>query len=124
MAAIIERGGEWFVARRKPEKKMGGLWEFPGGKLEPSDPSPEAGLQRELREELCIETHIGEALASTDFTYDGQIYRVVAYRATHLSGEIVLTDHDAMAWVLPANLWHYDLTPADRDLLRKLGIAA
>ncbi len=118
-AAIIEQNGKWFIARRKPKKKMGGLWEFPGGKLELGE-SPEACLQRELREELGIETQIGVLLADAYFVFEGNTYQIIAYSTLHLSGNMALTDHDDCAWVLPNDLPQYALTPADADIVAQL----
>lgn len=118
-AALIEQNGKWLIARRKADRKMGGYWEFPGGKLEANE-TPEQCLQRELREELCIETAIGDVLAAADFEFQGTVYHIVAYGVVHISGKIVLTDHDALVWVTPADLRHYRLTPADRDIVEQL----
>lgn len=119
IAAIIEKNGKWLIARRKPEKKMGGLWEFPGGKLEPNE-TPEQCLMRELREELNIETSIGKMLTEAHFRFQNNAYHIIAYEATHLQGDITLIDHDDLAWVNPSELQHYALTPADADIVEFL----
>ncbi len=118
-AAIIMRHGKCLITRRKPEKKMGGYWEFPGGKVEMGETNEQC-LQRELHEELSIVAQIGACLASANFAFQGNNYQIVAYEALHLSGDIVLIDHDELAWVQPSDLWHYQLTPADADIVTQL----
>ena len=66
-AAVIERDGKVLCARRKPGLVAGGLWEFPGGKLEDGE-APELGLRRELEEELGVEARIGDFLCSVPFS--------------------------------------------------------
>lgn len=118
-AAVIERDGLILIARRPPGRHLAGMWEFPGGKIEPGE-SPEEALYRELTEELCIHTEIGDLIASAIHD-DGRIFiELMAYRVQHLSGEIVMNDHDAFAWVAPHELHAYTLAPADRFLLHYL----
>jgi 8-oxo-dGTP diphosphatase len=111
-AAVLVKEGRVLIARRSPGRARGGSWELPGGKIENGE-SPEACLARELREELGIEAKIGECLGSHCHAYPEIEIELMAYWATHLSGEIVLRDHDAVRWVTPAELYRYPLAPAD-----------
>jgi 8-oxo-dGTP diphosphatase len=72
-AALLDTRGRVLLARRPPGKPLAGLWEFPGGKVEPSDASPEAALARELREELGVEVAAGDLfpLAFASHAYGG-----------------------------------------------------
>ncbi|MFP4484817.1 MAG: (deoxy)nucleoside triphosphate pyrophosphohydrolase [Spirochaetota bacterium] len=104
------------IARRRREKPQGGLWEFPGGKVEPGESHRQA-LLREIREELCCGIVPGDFIATGTHTYADVRVHIHAYHAT-LTGEIrCSTDHDEVAWVWPAQLPHYDLAPADRFLI-------
>jgi 8-oxo-dGTP diphosphatase len=104
------------ICRRRREKAQGGLWEFPGGKVEPGETHARA-LTREIREELCCGIVPGGFIGVGAHTYPTVRVHIHAYRAT-LTGEIeCFTDHDAVAWVYPPQLKEYDLAPADRFLI-------
>ena len=104
------------ICRRRREKAQGGLWEFPGGKVEPGESHARA-LAREIREELGCGIVPGDFIGIGAQAYPAVRVRIYAYRAT-LSGEIrCCTDHDAVAWIYPPQLQEYDLAPADRFLI-------
>lgn len=112
-AAIITRNDKVLLTRRAPGEKHAGWWEFPGGKVEAGE-SPEACLHRELLEELEIETTIGDKLTESIHTYETGAIRLLAYRATILSGILSLHVHDEYRWVCISDLMHYQLLPADK----------
>jgi 8-oxo-dGTP diphosphatase len=115
-AAVISRAdGAVLIARRRRERSHGGLWEFPGGKLEPGE-TPAACLVRELGEELGLTIEVGPYLATG---YDGAI-ELRGYRARILAGQLRLSDHDAVAWVAPAELAVYPMPPADLPIAAAL----
>ena len=111
-AAIITLEDKVLLTRRAPGEKHAGGWEFPGGKVEPGE-SPETCLRRELLEELEIETIIGEKLTESIHTYETGAIRLLAYRATILSGSLQLHVHDEYQWVSTAELTQFELLPAD-----------
>jgi 8-oxo-dGTP diphosphatase len=120
-AAVIERSGRILIARRKKGDRMEGKWEFPGGKLEGNE-SPEECLSRELHEEFGIEAEIGDFLLSSPYEYSHLKIELLAFRATYISGDFNLNDHDEIRWVLPSELGRYDLAGADvpvADILMK-----
>jgi 8-oxo-dGTP diphosphatase len=120
-AAIILENDQVLLTRRAPGEKHAGGWEFPGGKVEAGE-SPESCLHRELLEELEIETSIGEKLTESIHTYDTGAIRLLAYRATILSGALSLHVHDEYRWVSVAALTQFQLLPADvpiADFLQK-----
>jgi 8-oxo-dGTP diphosphatase len=114
-AAIIILEDKVLLTRRAPGEKHAGGWEFPGGKVEAGE-SPETCLHRELLEELEIETTIGEKLTENIHTYETCAIRLLAYRATILSGELCLHVHDEYRWVRISDLMHYQLLPADKPI--------
>jgi 8-oxo-dGTP diphosphatase len=118
-AAIIERDGKFLIARRRRGDTLGGLWEFPGGKIEPGE-TPEACLKRELKEELNIETEIGSLFASTVFIYYLVPVELLAYRVKYISGDFKMSEHDEMAWVTAKELDNYGLVSADRPIAKAL----
>ena len=118
-AAVLRRNGRIFVTRRLPHQRLGGMWEFPGGKVEAGE-SPEAALRRELMEELGVDARVGALLESVDHTYEWGRIRLLAYDAEIVSGEPELRDHDCGEWVLPEELANYAFTPADLPIVDAL----
>jgi 8-oxo-dGTP diphosphatase len=115
-AAIIEENGKVLAARRAPGKHLEGLWEFPGGKLEPGE-SPEDCLKRELFEEFRVEVHVGKFLGESVHDYGIKTIRLLAYRASRLDGDFVLKDHDEIVWLTRAELLDLNWAPADIPLV-------
>ena len=95
---------------------MGGLWEFPGGKVEPGE-TPEACLARELREELGVAARIGAFIGESIHTYEFGTIRLLAFEATIETGAPQPLDHERLSWIAATQLAAVDLTPADRPLL-------
>jgi 8-oxo-dGTP diphosphatase len=118
-AAVIERDGKVLIAKRKKGWRFAGKWEFPGGKIEPNE-TPEECLHRELREELDIETKIGDFFCSSTYAYPHATVQLLVYRAFHVSGEYTLHDHQEIRWVLPEDLRRYDFPEADDLVIEKL----
>jgi mutator protein MutT len=118
-AALIFRDGRVLLTRRRPEDRLGGLWEFPGGKREGSETSAEC-LQRELGEELGVETEVGELVESITHAYPDQTVRLEFFRCRLLAGEPATLGCQALAWVSPAELASYRLPEADARLLTRL----
>lgn len=119
-AAIIENEqGLLLIARRKIEKPQGGLWEFPGGKLEEKE-SPEACLRRELMEEMSIEIDVFAYFDMNEHRYGDSLIRLIAYRAKFIAGVIALIDHDEYQWVRPEQLADYSFAPADIKFVNRL----
>ena len=112
-AAVIERDGKVLIARRRRGDPHAGKWEFPGGKLEP-------GVRRELREELGIETEIGEFLCSIRFEYPHVTVELLVYRTSYVSGEITPHEHDRVEWIAPEALREAGFSEADKPVVRKL----
>jgi len=112
-AAIIENeAGSILIARRKAGKSQAGLWEFPGGKIEPGE-SIEACIRRELMEELQIEIAIKSYFGTHEHPYETANIRLIAYKVTYLRGDIRLIDHDAYRWVRREELAEIAFAPAD-----------
>ncbi|MEM1104311.1 MAG: (deoxy)nucleoside triphosphate pyrophosphohydrolase [Pseudomonadota bacterium] len=120
-AALVDADGRVLVAQRPADKKMGGLWEFPGGKLEP-DESPEAALIRELKEELAIDV-TAACLAPFVFAshaYDGFHLLMPLYVCRKWDGQPIAVEHQALKWVRPRDLSALPMPPADAPLIAHL----
>lgn len=112
VGAVIMRDGRVLCARRGPGGETGGLWEFPGGKVEAPE-SPREALVREIREELGCEIEVGEHLTTTVHAYAAITISLATYRCTLAGGEPAPTEHTELRWVAPRDLPSLDWAPAD-----------
>jgi len=120
-AALIDAEGRILLARRPEGKKMAGLWEFPGGKVQPGE-LPEAALARELLEELGIEVqpdHLAPFVFASH-AYDGFHLLMPLFLCRRWSGKPTPREGQALAWVAPDRLVEYPMPPADRPLIPML----
>lgn len=118
-AAIIEKQGGFLIAKRRKDKHLGGKWEFPGGKVEPGE-KPEECLCRELKEEFGITTEIGDFLGENICDYGDRKIKLLGYKASYVSGDFSLNDHDEIRWVPASELRNFDFAEADLPLVQKL----
>ncbi len=118
-AAIIEDNGKFLIAKRAKGKHLEGRWEFPGGKIEVNE-TPEACLQRELKEEFGITTKILGFVAESIFNYGDRNIKLLGYRAKYISGEFQLNAHDEIRWIGLNEFNKYDFAEADLPLIEKL----
>ena len=117
VAAVIQRDGRYLVGRRPPDKRHGGLWEFPGGKVDAGESMLDA-IRRELIEELAVSTsHIGRTLFSSR---DGDTPFVIHFVEVEIEGEPVPHEHTEVAWVTPSELGALSLAPADAAFVGEL----
>lgn len=119
-AAIIQRDGRFLICQRGEGGSCAGLWEFPGGKLEPGE-TPEECLARECREELGIEVRLRGVYAETSHRYPEREIAFTFYLAEIADGEIRPTVHRAVRWALPEELGEYEFCPADVEVVERLG---
>ncbi len=112
-AAVLRRDGRVLLARRPSEGLLGGLWEFPGGKVENGE-SLEYGLQRELREELGVETAVNGQIGVYRHAYTHFKVTLHAFDCRLLQGEPQPLAASELAWVLPTGLSHYPMGKIDR----------
>jgi mutator protein MutT len=118
-AGLIFRGGKLLITRRHADSHLGGLWEFPGGKLEPGE-TFEQCLARELREELGVEVVVGTLFESVRHTYPERAVHLNFFVCHLERGEPQPIGCPAMVWVSKTELNDYDFPAADAKLLKKL----
>ena len=110
VAAVIEKKRRYLVCKRPGNKRHGGLWEFPGGKLRPDESDFDA-VRRELSEELnVITTEVGETLfkapdPGSDF--------IVVFKRVRIIGEPQPLEHEALRWATPLEMIRLRMAPSD-----------
>lgn len=118
-AAVIQRNGHVLIAQRPASGLLGGLWEFPGGKVRPGEELP-SGLQREIREELGVEIQVGAAFGVYRHAYTHFRVTLHAFCCSLLQGEPRNLEHSALEWVPPSALPDYPMGKIDRQIAQKL----
>jgi 8-oxo-dGTP diphosphatase len=119
--ALIDADGRVLLAERPPGKHLAGLWEFPGGKVQPGE-TPEAALIRELVEELGIDVHTS---CLAPFTFASHAYPdfhllMPLYVCRKWSGIATAREGQRLKWVRPLRLGDYEMPPADKPLVAML----
>ncbi len=116
--ALIDADGRILLAQRPPHKPMAGLWEFPGGKIEPCE-TPEEALIRELREELGIEVK-AKCLAPLTFAshaYESSHLLMPLFACRNWMGDPEPREGQTLVWVRSRDLRTYPMPPADLPLI-------
>lgn len=118
VAAVIEQDGQFLVTRRLPGVHLGGLWEFPGGKIDPAE-EHDSALCRELREELGVDITVGELVHQTLHSYPERTVALFFYRCA-LRGVPRPQLGQDMRWVARQELPQLGFPPADAELIDRL----
>ena len=122
-AALYDPSGRVLICQRPEHKPLGGLWEFPGGKVEPGEP-PELALVRELKEELdlSVAPEALEPYAFASHAYPEFHLLMPLYVVTRWQGQLKLDPNaaQAMKWVRPVELRDHPMPPADVVLVDRL----
>ena len=119
-AGIIEYNGKILIAQRRKDKSLGGLWEFPGGKIEKGE-TCEQTLRREIKEEFDISVEVGSYVMEILHEYDTFFLKMYVYNA-HWdgNGEIKICDHEQYRFVEYSELKNYEFPGADVELIEFL----
>ncbi len=122
VAAVIERGGKYLITQRRDEAVLGGLWEFPGGKVEEAKQESDAGaLHREVRHRLGVDVEVGDRISERQHAYDGYEVHLSLYRCTLPPGaEPRALKVKDVRWVGSAEFSQYQFPPADQATMDQL----
>lgn len=118
VAAVIEEHGRFLVTRRQPGVHLEGLWEFPGGKIQPHETHAEA-LRREMREELDADVEVHELVFDIEHEYPERTIALFFYRCVLRNEPRPLLGQE-MQWVPREELGGLGFPPADGELIRLL----
>jgi mutator protein MutT len=117
VAAVVRQGGTWLVCQRPFEKRHGGLWEFPGGKVEAGEDDI-AALQRELKEELAVTVRrVGHPLFAIR---DPESVYFIVFREVQIEGSPTPHEHSAVRWASLEVIRQLALAPSDRRFVDHL----
>ena len=119
--ALVDTDQRVLIAQRPAEREMGGLWEFPGGKIEPGE-TPEEAIRRELEEELGITTRQAclAPLAFASHSYEKFNLLMLLFVCRRWYGQPVAREHEALKWVFARDLRNFSMPAADKPLIAHL----
>ena len=124
VAAIIksvnENGEPIIFATQRGYGDFKGGWEFPGGKIEEGE-TPQEALVREIKEELETEISVGELIDTIEYDYPTFHLSMDCFWAEIVSGDLVLTEHEAAKWLTKGEFDSVEWLPADITLIDKIG---
>ncbi len=112
VGAVIVNDRRILCAQRGVDGSLPGLWEFPGGKIEPGE-TPADALVREIAEELDCIVEVGDAVTTTTHEYDFGVVTLTTFYCTLASGTPRASEHAALEWLLPSELTTVPWAPAD-----------
>lgn len=118
VAAILHRDGAYFATQRG-YGEFEGMWEFPGGKIEPGE-SRDIALKREIQEELGVDIVIEDLICTTEYDYPSFHLTMHCYLCSIASGEIELREHKSALWLTSDKLEDVAWLPADKEVIDKL----
>lgn len=116
VAVILDPGGRVLLTRRAPDSHQGGLWEFPGGKLEHGE-TLEQGLVREIREELSLEILASMPLLEVRHDYGDKHVLLDVHLVRDYCGEPSPQEDQPMAWVAVADIDRYSFPAANQPIV-------
>jgi len=119
MGLLFEKTGKILIAKRNQKQRYGGLWEFPGGKVEQGESFKEA-LIREIFEELDAPIHVDRIYPGYIYEYQGLRAEFIPISGTILPRDITLQEHDEFKFIKPTEIPGYDLSPYDHEAVNLL----
>jgi len=120
VAGIIKNDeGKILITQRNLKKAQGGLWEFPGGKIEPNE-TKENAIVREIKEELDIDIQVENYISEKVFSYPEKDINLIALECKKINGDVKLLEHEDYRWIDNSELGNFEFAPADLFIVEKL----
>ena len=120
VAAIIENNdGDILIAKRNSKKSKGGLWEFPGGKIEKNESADDA-IKREIKEELNIDIEINKWLIEKRHEYPEKTINLILCSAKWIGGELDLSEHEDSKWIKKEDIFNFQFADADKEIINEI----
>ena len=119
VAVISSKEGKILIDRRKEGGEMGGLWEFPGGKIEPGETVEEC-IKREIKEELDLEILVGDRLTTITHAYKTFKVTLYVHDCQYLSGSPQALECEEILWVEPSQIHQYQFPQANTQIVNLL----
>ena len=118
-AVIMNEENKILIAQRNLKKAQGGLWEFPGGKIE-SNETREDAIVREIKEELTIDIKVDEYFDENVFNYPEKDINLIALKCSKINGNIELVEHEDYKWIASSELENFEFASADEFIVEKI----
>lgn len=115
VAGIIYKDDKFLIAQRNLKKAQGGLWEFPGGKVEENETHQEA-IKREIKEEFNADIQVDKYVGENIHHYPEKDIKLVLYKATLLSDKIELLEHEDYRWITKEDKEKFEFAGADKKV--------
>lgn len=115
VAGIIYRNNKFLIAQRNLKKDQGGLWEFPGGKVEKNE-SYQSALIREIKEEFNADIEVSEYIGEIRHHYPEKDIKLIFYKAKLLSEKIELLEHESCKWITKDEKDKFEFAGADKTI--------
>ena len=119
VAALIWDNDKFMICQRPAHKARGLLWEFVGGKVEPSE-TKEQALIRECREELAVTISVGDIFMDVTHEYPDLTVHLTLFNTTISEGEPQKLEHNNIKWITPSEIPNYEFCPADEEILKEI----
>lgn len=119
VAVIWNKQSQILIDRRRPEGLLGGLWEFPGGKIEPGETIEEC-IKREIKEELGIEIEVGDRLITINHAYSHFHVTLTVHHCRHLTGIPQPLESDEIRWVTLDEIDQFPFPKANTQIIAAL----
>lgn len=113
VAGVIYKNNKFLIAQRNLKKAQGGLWEFPGGKVEKNE-SYESALMREIKEELNADIEVNEYIGESIHHYTEKDIKLIFYKAKLLSEKVELLEHESCKWITKDEKDKFEFAGADK----------